>query len=111
MRAVGKSVFDNAKPLAEMAVEETGIGNAAHKTVKNQAKPKATWWRLKGVKSRGVIRRLEEGVVEIAHPIGVLGCITPTTNPTMTPVHNAMIALKGGNAVIVGPIRARQNHL
>lgn len=103
VRAVGKSVFDNAKPLAEMAVEETGIGNAAHKTVKNQAKPKATWWRLKGVKSRGVIRRLEEGVVEIAHPIGVLGCITPTTNPTMTPVHNAMIALKGGNAVIVGP--------
>ena len=73
VRAVGKSVFDNAKPLAEMAVEETGIGNAAHKTVKNQAKPKATWWRLKGVKSRGVIRRLEEGVVEIAHPIGVLG--------------------------------------
>lgn len=42
-------------------------------------------------------------MVEIAHPIGVLGCITPTTNPTMTPVHNAMIALKGGNAVIVGP--------
>lgn len=103
VRAIGKAVYDDAKRLADMAVEETGIGNAAHKIVKNQAKPKATWWRLKGVKSRGILRHLDEGIVEIAHPMGVLGCITPTTNPTMTPVHNAMIALKGGNAVIVGP--------
>src|SRR5699024_3915311 len=36
-------------------------------------------------------------------PMGVIGCVTPTTNPTMTPVHNAMIALKGGNAVIISP--------
>ncbi len=103
VRAIGKSIFDNADWLAKMAVEETGIGNVEHKIVKNQAKPKATWWRLKGVKSRGIIRYLDEGIVEIAHPIGVLGCITPTTNPTMTPVHNGMIALKGGNAMIVGP--------
>lgn len=102
VRAIGKSIFDNADWLAKMAVEETGIGNYEHKIVKNSAKPKATWWRLKGVKSRGILREVEEGVVEIAAPIGVLGCITPTTNPTMTPVHNGMIALKGGNAIIVG---------
>lgn len=103
VRAIGKSIFDNADWLAKMAVEETGIGNYEHKIVKNQAKPKATWWRLKGVKSRGIINHLDEGIVEIANPIGVLGCVTPTTNPTMTPVHNGMIALKGGNAIIVGP--------
>lgn len=102
VRAIGKSIFDNADWLAKMAVEETGIGKYEHKIVKNQAKPKATWWRLKGVKSRGIINHCDEGIVEVANPIGVLGCITPTTNPTMTPVHNGMIALKGGNAIIVG---------
>ena len=41
--------------------------------------------------------------MKVAKPIGVIGVISPTTNPTMTPMHNAMIALKGGNAIIVGP--------
>ena len=35
--------------------------------------------------------------------MGKYGCVAPTTNPTMTPNHNAMIALKGGNAIIVCP--------
>jgi succinate-semialdehyde dehydrogenase len=104
VRAVGKIVFDNAAPLAKMAVEETGMGNYEDKIVKNQGKPKITWQRMKGVKSRGIIRRHEDiGIVEVSKPIGVIGCIPPTTNPTMTPVHNAMCCLKGGNAMVMSP--------
>ena len=35
--------------------------------------------------------------------MGVIGAVTPTTNPIVTPMCNAMFALKGRNAIIVGP--------
>ena len=43
------------------------------------------------------------GITKVAKPIGVIGAITPVTNPVMTPMHNAMIALKGRNAIILCP--------
>ncbi|MDR0423932.1 MAG: aldehyde dehydrogenase family protein, partial [Clostridiales Family XIII bacterium] len=102
VRAIGKVVYDNAQMLARLAVDETGMGNYEDKVMKNMGKPKVTWQKLKGVKSRGVLRHIEEsGLVEVAKPMGVIGAITPVTNPVMTPVHNAMIALKGGNAIIL----------
>ncbi|MDR1778230.1 MAG: aldehyde dehydrogenase family protein [Clostridiales Family XIII bacterium] len=104
VQAIGKKIYDNAKPLAELAVEETKMGNVNDKIAKNMGKPKVTWYKLKGKPSRGVIRRIpEEGLVEVAKPIGVIGAITPVTNPIMTPIHNSMIALKGANAIIVCP--------
>ena len=104
VRAIGKAIFDNADPLAKMAAEESRMGKYEDKIMKNKGKTKITWARLKGVKSRGIIaRRPEIGIIEVAKPIGVIGCIAPTTNPTMTPAHNAMCALKGGNAIIVAP--------
>ena len=104
VRAIGKAIFDNGDMLARMAVDETGMGKYEDKILKNTGKAKAVWNKLKGVKSRGVLRTIEdEGLVELAKPIGVIGAISPTTNPTITPMHNAMIALKGGNAIIVCP--------
>lgn len=104
VRAVGKIIYDNGDMLAKMAVEETRMGVYEDKIKKNMGKSKVVWWKLKGVKSRGIIEYDEaEGIVKVAKPIGVIGVISPTTNPTMTPMHNAMIALKGGNAIIVGP--------
>jgi succinate-semialdehyde dehydrogenase len=104
VKAIGKAVYDNAEELARLAVEETGMGNYADKVAKNKGKPKATWYKLKGKKSRGILRYIEdEGIVEIAKPIGVLGAVAPATNPNMTPVHNAMVALKAGNAIIICP--------
>ena len=102
VRAIGKAVYDNAEPLARLAVDETRMGRYEDKIQKNKGKPTATWYRLKGKKSRGIIRYIEEeGLVEIASPMGVVGAITPTTNPNMTHVHNAMVALKAGNAIIL----------
>ena len=104
VRAIGKIIYDNGEMLARMAVDETRMGKYEDKIVKNKAKAKIVWYKLKGVKSRGIIRYLDDiGIVEVAKPIGVIGCVAPTPNPTMTPNHNAMIALKGGNAIIVCP--------
>lgn len=104
VRAIGKIIYDNGEDLAKLAVDETRMGDYASKIAKNQGKAKAVWYRMKGVKSRGIIERDEiNGIIKVAKPIGVIGCIPPTTNPTMTPMHNAMCALKGGNALIVSP--------
>ena len=104
VRAIGKIIYDNGEMLAKMAVEETRMGVYEDKIKKNKGKSKAVWNKLKGVKSRGIIEYVEEeGIVKVAKPIGVIGAVSPTTNPTMTPMQNAMIALKGGNAIIVGP--------
>lgn len=104
VRAIGKAVYDHAEDLAQVAVEESGMGNMTDKIAKNTGKPKVTWQKLKDKKSRGIIRYLDdEGIVEVAKPIGIIGAVTPITNPVMTPVHNAMIALKGGNSIIVCP--------
>ncbi len=104
VRAAGKAGYDNAAPLARMAVDETGMGVYEDKVVKNASKSKVTWYRLKDVKSRGIIARDEKkGIVKVAKPIGVVGAVTPTTNPVITPIHNAMIALKGGNAILICP--------
>ncbi|MCH3949724.1 MAG: aldehyde dehydrogenase family protein [Acidaminococcus sp.] len=104
VKAIGKAVYDNAVELGTMAAEETGMGTVEYKIAKNRNKPMATWWHLRNKKSVGVIKELkDEGLVLVAKPIGVVGCITPTTNPTMTPAHNGMITLKGRNSMIVCP--------
>lgn len=104
VRAIGKIIYDNGEMLAKMAVDETRMGVYEDKIKKNKGKAKAVWAKLKGVKSRGIIEYDDaEGIVKVAKPIGVIGVVSPTTNPTMTPMQNAMIALKGGNAIIVGP--------
>jgi succinate-semialdehyde dehydrogenase len=103
-KAIGKAVYDHAQELANMAVEETGMGHVESKIAKCRNKSKSTWWRMKGLKSRGIIERDEaNGILKVAKPIGVVGSVTATTNPVINPMHNAMCALKCGNAVIVCP--------
>ena len=94
----------NARALAEIAVEVTGIGEVASKVVKNQRKTFGTLRDLLRVKSTGVIEQdPEKGIVKYAKPVGVVAAVTPSTNPSATPVNKAMMALKGGNAIIIAP--------
>jgi len=104
VRAVARVVYDNAEPLARMAVEETGMGVYEDKVAKNRGKASIIWNSLKGKKSVGIIERNSAaGTVKIAKPVGVVAAITPTTNPSVTPMCNAMFALKGRNAIIITP--------
>jgi len=104
VRGIGKYVYDNAEVLARMAVDETGIGVYEDKVLKNRGKARVIWNNLKTRKSRGVIKELpESNMVLVAKPMGVVGAVTPVTNPIVTPMCNAMFALKTGNAVIFAP--------
>ena len=101
---IAKVVYDHAEYLAEISVDETGMGVVADKTAKNQGKAKIIWNSLKGKKSVGIIERDEViGITKVAKPIGIVAAITPCTNPIVTPMSNAMFALKGGNAIIITP--------
>ncbi|MCI9681290.1 MAG: aldehyde dehydrogenase family protein [Lachnospiraceae bacterium] len=103
-REIARTVYDNAEMLAKMAVEETRMGIYENKVAKNKGKARVIWNDLKGKKSVGIINRYpEQGIIEVAKPMGVVAAITPTTNPIVTPMCNAMFAVKGRNAIIVGP--------
>src|SRR5262245_17188860 len=104
VKGIGKYVYDNAETLARMAVDETGIGVYQDKILKNKGKARIIWNSLKDKKSRGVIGEdPEANMVSVAKPMGVVGAVTPVTNPIVTPMCNAMFALKTGNAVIFAP--------
>ena len=55
VKGIGKYVYDNADPLARMAVDETGIGVYEDKILKNKSKARVIWNNLKDKKSRGII--------------------------------------------------------
>ncbi len=106
VRAIAWSLYkpEHAKALAELAVEDTGLGNVPDKIIKKQRKTFGALRDLLRVKSVGEIERDDKrGIVKFAKPIGVIGAITPSTNPGATPVNKALLAIKGRNAVIIGP--------
>jgi sulfoacetaldehyde dehydrogenase len=106
VRAIAWSVYkpEHAKALAELAVEDTGLGNVPDKIIKKQRKTFGALRDLLRVKTVGEIERDDKkGIVKFAKPLGVIGAITPSTNPGATPVNKALLALKGRNAVIVAP--------
>lgn len=104
VRMMAKVVYDNAEELARMAVEETRMGVYEDKVAKNRGKAKGVWYDLKGKQSMGVVSvDPVTDLITILKPVGVVGAITPTTNPIVTPMSNAMFAVKCKNAVIVSP--------
>jgi len=100
---------EHARELAELAVSDTGMGNVPDKITKNRRKTFGTLRDLMRVRSVGVIEELPElGLVKYAKPVGVVAAVTPSTNPSATPVNKSMMAIKGRNAVVIAPSPAGQ---
>ena len=92
----------HAKELAELAVADTKLGNVPDKIIKKTRKTFGTLRDLMRVKTVGIIEEdTKRGIVKYAKPVGVVCAITPSTNPGATPVNKAMMAIKGGNAIII----------
>jgi acetaldehyde dehydrogenase (acetylating) len=93
-----------AESLARLAVEETTYGKVADKTQKNLFSARDVYSAIRDMKTVGVIREDRgRGIVEMAVPAGVVAAIIPVTNPTSTAIFKALIALKGGNAIVMSP--------
>ena len=91
-------------PLAKMAVEETKRGVLEDKVIKNHYAAEYIYNAYKNTKTCGVIERDEAyGITKVAEPIGVVGAVIPTTNPTSTAIFKCLICLKTRNAIIISP--------
>ena len=91
-------------PLAKMAVEETGMGIAEDKVIKNHFASEYIYNAYKDVKTCGVLEEDKAyGVKKIAEPIGVIAAVIPTTNPTSTAIFKTLICLKTRNGIIISP--------
>lgn len=98
---IRQKIKENAEILARMGVEETGMGNVGHKILKHQLVAEKTpgteditttaWSGDRG------LTLIEMG------PFGVIGAITPCTNPSETVLCNAIGMLAGGNTVVFNP--------
>ena len=102
-------VWSVAKPgvaelIAQHTVDETQLGNYDGKFLKISRKTRATLMDIIDDKSVGIIEEDHaRNIVKIAKPIGVIGALSPSTNPEATPVIKAISALKGRNSIIVAP--------
>lgn len=91
-------------PLAEMAVEETGMGVVEDKVIKNSFASEYIYNAFKNFKTCGITERNDSaGTVTIAEPVGVIAAVIPTTNPTSTAIFKTLIALKTRNGIIISP--------
>lgn len=98
---IRRKTKENAEILARMGVQETGMGNVGHKILKHQLVAEKTpgteditttaWSGDRG------LTLIEMG------PFGVIGAITPCTNPSETVICNTIGMLAGGNTVVFNP--------
>ena len=93
-----------AEKIAQETVDETQLGNYDGKYLKIFRKTRATLMDIIDDKSVGVIEvDTARNLVKIAKPVGVIGALSPSTNPEATPVIKAISAVKGRNSIIVAP--------
>ncbi len=110
-RAASLAAADARIPLAMMAAEETGMGVAEDKVIKNHFASEYIYNKYRDEKTCGVLSEDEAfGTMTIAEPVGIVCGIVPTTNPTSTAIFKALICLKTRNGIIFSPHpRARRS--
>jgi sulfoacetaldehyde dehydrogenase len=93
-----------AEKIAQHTVDETQLGNYDGKYLKIIRKTRATLMDIIDDKSVGVIEEDPvRNIIKIVKPLGVIGALSPSTNPEATPVIKAISAVKGRNSIIVAP--------
>ncbi len=93
-----------AEMIAQHTLDETQLGNYDGKFLKIFRKTRATLMDIIDDTSVGVIEEDKaRNIIKIAKPVGVIGALSPSTNPEATPVIKAISAVKGRNSIIVAP--------
>ena len=98
---IRKLTMENLQTFAEMGVAETKMGNVGHKIIKHRLVAEKTpgtedLTTIAWSGDRG-LTLVEQG------PFGVIGAITPCTNPSETVLCNTIGMLAAGNSVVFNP--------
>lgn len=101
IQSMREAALENAKYLALMANDETGFGRVEDKILKNKLAAEKT----PGVEDLKTVAFTGDNgltLVEMA-PYGVIGAITPSTNPSATVINNSISMVAAGNGVVYNP--------
>jgi propionaldehyde dehydrogenase len=98
---IRKKTIENAHVMAYMGVEETGMGNVGHKIIKHKLLAEKT----PGTEDITTTAWSGDRGLTLAEmgPFGVIGAITPSTNPSETVICNSIGMIAGGNTVVFNP--------
>ncbi|GAA0337095.1 aldehyde dehydrogenase EutE [Bacillus carboniphilus] len=101
IQAMRETSRNHAEELAQLAVEETGLGRVEDKIAKNL---------LAAIKTPGVEDLTsttytgDDGLTLVEYaPFGIVGSITPSTNPAATIINNSLSLVAAGNVVVFNP--------
>ena len=101
VKVIRRAARTNARRLAEMAVQETGMGRIEDKVKKNllvaNCTPGPEILHPSAISGDTGLTLIENA------PWGVIASVTPSTNPAATIINNAISMISGGNAVVFGP--------
>jgi propionaldehyde dehydrogenase len=107
IEAIRKVIHDNAEELSRLTVEETKMGNYEDKVLKNHLVADKTPG-VEDLRSEAITGDNGLTLIELS-PFGVIGAITPTTNPTETLFCNSIGMLAAGNSVVFSPHPTAKN--
>lgn len=101
LSAIRRLILEEAETLAKLGVSETGMGRVEHKILKH---------RYVARKTPGTEDLVTEAItgdkgltlLELA-PFGVIGAMTPSTNPSETVLCNSIGMIAGSNTVVFNP--------
>jgi acetaldehyde dehydrogenase/alcohol dehydrogenase len=92
-----------AADYAKWAVEETGFGVVAHKTIKNELCSRGLFEHYRHDDYTGYRLDPARKTIEVARPAGVIFALTPSTNPVCTVFYKILLALLTRNAIVISP--------
>ncbi|MHC1681539.1 MAG: aldehyde dehydrogenase family protein [Clostridiaceae bacterium] len=101
LKSMRIEIGKNIELLSNMAVEETGMGRIEHKIKKNTLVIEKTPG-TEDLKSEAYSGDNGLTLIELS-PFGVIGSITPSTNPSETAICNALGMIAAGNSVVFSP--------
>ena len=98
---IRRLTLEEADKMAVLGVEETGMGNVVDKTIKHQLVANKTPG-TEDLHPTAITGDAGLTLIEMA-PYGVIGSITPSTNPSETVICNSIGMLAAGNGVVFNP--------
>lgn len=101
IKEIRRLTHEEAEIMAKLAVEDTKMGNVYHKILKHHLVADKTPG-TEDLEVRALSGDRGLTLVEMA-PYGIIGAITPSTNPSCTVICNSIGMLAGGNGVIFNP--------
>lgn len=101
--AVAEAGHVKARHYAERAVRETGYGVVEHKIIKNEACSKGIVELYRDEDFVSPRIDVEQKIVELPRPAGVVFALIPVTNPIATLFFKTLLALMTRNSIIISP--------